>query len=128
MPITVLLADDSDLVRRAIRRLLKDHPKINVLGEAADFTQTMRMIQELQPQIVILDLHMSDSKRIAPGEFRTLLNLGQSRLIAISAWNDAETQALAKSYGAANCLDKPNLGTHLIPAILQLASPSSESG
>jgi DNA-binding NarL/FixJ family response regulator len=55
MPITVLLADDSDLVRRAIRRLLKDHPKINVIGEAADFTQTMRMIQELQPQIVILD-------------------------------------------------------------------------
>jgi DNA-binding NarL/FixJ family response regulator len=127
MPITVLLADDSDLVRRAIRRVLKDHPRISVIGEAADFTQTMRMIQELQPQIVILDLHMSDSKRISPGEFRSLLNLGQARLMAISVWHDMETQALAKSYGAVDCLEKANLGTHLIPAILRLASPSSES-
>jgi DNA-binding NarL/FixJ family response regulator len=127
MPIKVLLADDSDLVRRAIRRLLMDHPEISIVGEATDFAQTIRMIQELQPQIVILDLHMSDSKRITPGEFRSRLNLGQARLMAISVWNDAETQALASSYGAANCLDKANLGTHLIPAILHLASPSPES-
>jgi DNA-binding NarL/FixJ family response regulator len=126
MPITVLLADDSDLVRRAIRRLLMDHPKISIVGEATDFAQTIRMIQELQPQIVILDLHMSDSKRITPGEFRSRLNLGKARLMAISVWNDPETQALANSYGAANCLDKASLGTHLIPAILHLASPSPE--
>ena len=127
MPITVLLADDSELVRRAIRRLLMDHPEINLVGEATDFTETMRMIQELRPQIVILDLHMSDSKRITPGEFRSRLNLGKAQLMAISVWNDPETQALAGSYGAANCLDKANLGTHLIPAILHLAAPSSES-
>ncbi len=127
MPITVLLADDSDLVRSAIRRLLMDHPEISLVGEATDFTETIRMIQELQPQIVILDLHMSDSKRITPGEFRSRLNLGKARLMAISVWNDPETQALAGSYGAANCLDKASLGTHLIPAILHLASPSSES-
>jgi DNA-binding NarL/FixJ family response regulator len=127
MPITVLLADDSDLVRRAIRRLLKGHPKISIVGEATDFAQTMRMIQELQPQVVILDLHMSDSKQITPGEFRSRLNFGQARLMAISVWNDPETQALANSYGATNCLDKANLGTHLIPAILHLSSPSPES-
>jgi two-component system response regulator NreC len=127
MPITVLLADDSELVRRAIRRLLMDHPEINLVGEATDFTETMRMIRELRPQIVILDLHMSDSKRITPGEFRSRLNLGKAQLMAISVWNDPETRALAGSYGAANCLDKASLGTHLIPAILHLASPSSES-
>jgi len=97
MPITVLLADDSDLLRRAIRRLLSSHPVINLVGEATVFTQTIRMIQELQPQIVILDLHMSDSKRITPGEFRSRLNLGKARLMAISVWNDPETQALADS-------------------------------
>lgn len=127
MPITVLLADDSELVRRAIRRLLMNHPEINLVGEATDLTETMRMLQELQPQVVILDLHMSDSRRITPGQFRSQLSLGKAHLMAISVWNDPETQALASSYGAANCLDKANLATHLIPAILQLASPSSAS-
>jgi DNA-binding NarL/FixJ family response regulator len=124
MPITVLLADDSELVRRAIRRLLANHPEINLAGEATDFAQTIRLIQELQPQIVILDLHMSDGTRITPSQFRSQLNLGKARLLAISVWNDEETQFLATSYGAAQCLDKINLGTHLIPAILQLALAS----
>jgi DNA-binding NarL/FixJ family response regulator len=127
MPITVLLADDSELVRRAIRRLLMNRPEINLVGEATDLAQTMRMLQELQPQVVILDLHMSNSRRITPGQFRSQLNLGKAQLMAISVWNDPETQALASSYGAANCLGKANLATHLIPAILQLASPSSAS-
>jgi DNA-binding NarL/FixJ family response regulator len=122
MPITVLLADDSELARRAIRRLLMSHSEINLVGEAADLAQTIRLIQELQPQIVILDLHMSESRAVTPGQFRSQLNLGKVRLVAISVWNDPETQALAGSYGAANCLEKANLGTHLVPAILQLAS------
>jgi DNA-binding NarL/FixJ family response regulator len=126
MPITVLLADDSDLLRRAIGRLLSGHPEISLVGEATDFAQTIRLIQELQPQIVILDLHMSDDKRINPTQFRSQL-LGKARLLAISAWNDEETQSLASSYGAAVCLDKTNLVTQLIPAILQLALPPPES-
>ena len=127
MPITVLLADDSDLVRRAIGRLLSGHSEIILVGEATDFAQTIRLIQELQPQIVILDLHMSDDKRINPAQFRSQLNLGKARLLAISVWNDEETQSLASSYGAAVCLDKTNLATQLIPAILQLALPPPES-
>ena len=122
MPKTVLLADDPELVRRAIRRLLMSHSEINLVGEATDLAQTIRLIQELQRQIVILDLHMSDSRPITPGQFRSQLNLGKARLMAISVWNDPDTQALASSYGAANCLEKANLGTHLVPAILQLAS------
>jgi len=128
MPVTVLLADDSDLVRGAIRRLLADHHEISLLAEATDFAQTVRLVQELQPQVVLLDLHMSDSKRITPAQFRAQLNLGKSRLLAISVWNDEETQSLASSYGAAKCLDKINLGRDLIPAILELALPSSQPG
>jgi len=41
-----------------------------------------------------------------------------SRLLAISIWNDAETKALAASFGAVQLLDKTKLGTELIPAIV----------
>jgi len=114
-------------VHGALRRLLADHPEISLVGEATDFAQTIRMVQQLQPQVVILDLHMSDGKRITPEQFRAQLNLGKSHLLAISVWDDEVTRSLAASYGAARCLDKTNLGSYLIPAILQLASDSSQS-
>jgi two-component system response regulator DevR len=126
MSIKVLLADDSALVRRAIRQLLSDEPQIALIGEATDFAQTIQMIHELQPHLVVLDLHMSDGRRISPPEFKTRVNSASTRVLAISVWNDDESQALAESFGAAKLLDKVNLGTHLIPAIFQLASASSE--
>jgi two-component system response regulator DevR len=126
MAIKVLLADDSELVRRAIRRLLSGQPQIALIGEATDFAQTLEMIHELQPHLVVLDLHMADDRKISPPEFKTRINSGSTRVLAISVWDDDESQALAESFGAAKLLDKVNLGTHLIPAILQLASPSSD--
>ena len=126
MAIKDLLADDSELVRRAIRQLLSDEPQIALIGEATDFAQTIEMIHELQPHLVVLDLHMSGDTRISPPEFKTRVSSASTRVLAISVWNDDESQALAESFGAAKLLDKVNLGTHLIPAIFQLASASSE--
>src|SRR5258705_5567906 len=126
MAIKVLLADDSALVRRAIRQILSDEPQIVLIGEATDFAQTIEMIHELQPHLVVLDLHMSDDRRISPPEFKTRVSSASTRVLAISVWNDDESRALAESFGAARLLDKVNLGTHLIPTIFQLASASSE--
>ncbi len=126
MAIKVLLADDSALVRRAIRQILSDEPQIALIGEATDFAQTIEMIHELQPHLVVLDLHMSDDRRISPPEFKTRVSSASTRVLAISVWNDDESRALAESFGAARLLDKVNLGTHLIPTIFQLASASSE--
>jgi len=125
MSIKVLLADDSALVRSAIRRLLSDQPEILLIGETSDFAQTLQMTHDLRPDIVVLDLHMSDSTLISPEDFRTRLNHGSTRVLAISIWHDDETQALAERFGAAKLLDKVNLGTDLIPTILQLAGPRS---
>jgi len=127
MAIKVLLADDSALVRRAIRQILSDEPQIALIGEATDFAQTIEMIHELQPHLVVLDLHMSDDRRISPPEFKTRVSSASTRVLAISVWNDDESRALAESFGAARLLDKVNLGTHLIAAILQLASAPSQS-
>jgi chemotaxis response regulator CheB len=44
MPIKVLLADDSDVMRSAMRRILEEEPRIVVVGEAATFAKTIQMI------------------------------------------------------------------------------------
>ena len=60
---------------------------------------------------------MPDDSSVSPQEIKSLLNTLGSRLIAISFWNDEDTQALAERFGAVTLLDKMRLATELIPAI-----------
>jgi DNA-binding NarL/FixJ family response regulator len=117
--VKVLLADDSEIVRRGIRQLLAAQIEIEIVGEAADFAQTIRMASELNPQVVILDLHMPDEKNISPQEVKSHLNHG-SQVLVISVWIDEDSRELAESLGAAVFLDKMNLANTLIPTIMQL--------
>ena len=117
MPITVLLTDDEEAVRRSIRRLLDSDPEIHTVGEAVNVQQTIQRLIELKPQIVVLDLRIADNSSVNPQEIKSqLITLG-SRLIAISFWDDSDARALAESLGAATLLDKLTLATELIPAI-----------
>ncbi len=117
--IKVLLADDSEIVRRGIRQLLAAQIEIQIVGEATDFAQTIRMASELNPQVVILDLHMPDEMNISPQEVKAHLNHGPQVLV-ISVWIDEGSRELAESLGAAVFLDKMNLANTLIPTIRQL--------
>jgi DNA-binding NarL/FixJ family response regulator len=125
MPITVLVADDAEVMRRELRRFLADLPSIELVGEAADFAELVRMTRELKPQIVVMDLHMTpDSHERGYQELKSCLNCG-SRLLAISFSNDEGAKTLADRLGAIRLLDKMNLYSELVPAITQVVSRSA---
>jgi len=117
--ITVLLADDSEIVRRAIRQVLATQSEIEIVGEAADFGQTVLMANTLKPQVIVLDLRMPDETKISSQHLKSHLNHG-AHLLAISFSNDDESKKLAENLGAAILLDKMALGETLIPAIREL--------
>ena len=124
--ISVLLADDSSIMRKAIADLLKSDPEIQLMAEAGNFAQTIELISKLRPQVVIMDLHMGDENKVNPTQVKSCLN--GSRLLAIS-WNDSETKMLAKRLGAVTLLDKLNLASELIPAIKQYGNaPEGDIG
>ena len=122
MPIKVLVADHTDIVRRAIYLVLKDKSEIELVGQASDFAQTMQMTTELKPQIVVLDIHMPDRANVKPQDLKSHLSLSGARIVVVSIWNDAETKALAASFGAAGFLDKNELSETLIPTMVSLAA------
>ena len=57
-PITVLLADDHPMFRRGLRALLESMPGIEVVGEAADGNEAVRLAESLHPRLILLDLQM----------------------------------------------------------------------
>jgi chemotaxis response regulator CheB len=115
MAISVLFADTSEIMRKAVARLFESDPEIQLVAEAASFSQAVHLISTMQPQVVVLDIHMDGEKSVTPSFVKS--HLKGSQLLAISFWNDPDTKALAETFGAATLLDKMNLSAELIPAI-----------
>ena len=123
MSIRVLVADDSHLMRSAIRRILEDEPRIVVVGEAATFAKTIQMIGDLKPEVLLLDLHMAEKRAFTPELVKS--QLACVCTLAVSFSNDDEARQLAESYGAVALLDKMQLFTDMIPAIMRCKSERS---
>ncbi len=56
--IRILLTDDHALVRTGIKRLLEDSKQVEIIGEAESGEACIKMVQELQPEIILMDVNM----------------------------------------------------------------------
>ena len=57
--ISIVLADDHQVVRKGLKALLSAETDFNIVGEAGDGLETIRLVEQTHPQILVLDLMMS---------------------------------------------------------------------
>jgi DNA-binding NarL/FixJ family response regulator len=117
MGIKVLLVDGSDVMRSAIRQLLKKELSIEVIGTATSFAVALVLTAALKPDVVLMDPHMPDEREYKPALVKSQILLHTKCVVAISLWNDVDTRTLAETFGAHVLLDKMNLYSELIPSI-----------
>jgi two-component system response regulator NreC len=56
----ILITDDHAIVRTGLRTLLKEEPSMELIGEATGGYQAIKLVQEMKPDILLLDLSMPD--------------------------------------------------------------------
>ena len=115
-----MLADDADFVRSAVRRLLEEEPKIQLLGEAVNFPQTLQMAADLKPNVVLLDLHMPGISGIEL--LRLLRSRGMTRPIFVISGRRDPIQDEALAAGASALLSKPFDDQQLLDLVAQALS------
>lgn len=124
MGVKVLLADDSQVIRQGIRNLFQYHPGIRVVGEAESLDEAVTKSAELLPDVVVLDLHL-----LSGGVTSTQRDsISRMKIVVITFGADASSKTLAQRIGAQAVLDKSDLWTELVPAILKARSKGAGAG
>jgi len=72
-PYRIVIADDHSLFRKGIRRLIQDIPGLEVIGEAGDGLELLKLLKEKPPDLAVVDISMPNLRGIeAAREIRTL--------------------------------------------------------
>lgn len=117
----VLLADDHGIVRRGLRSLLESEPGIEVVGEAADGLEALRLCTEHQPDILILDVAMPRLNGIEVAARAQKFDR-PPRMIMLSMHSDESYVLRALAAGAAAYLLKDATDEDLLPAVRAIAA------
>jgi DNA-binding NarL/FixJ family response regulator len=116
LSIRVLLADDHGVVRKGLRFLLERHPGMEIVGEAADGREAVRLAETLNPEVVVIDIAMPLLNGIEATAQMVKRNpdLG---VIILSMHSDEDYLLSALHAGAKGYLLKDSADVDLAPAI-----------
>jgi len=116
MTITVILADDHAVVRDGLRLLLDAQPDIDVVGDAADGRDVLIKIQQLHPDIVLLDIAMPELNGIEAA-YKIIDLSPETSIIILSMHATTEHIFRALNAGARGYLLKESAGAEVVQAV-----------
>jgi len=122
--IRVMLVDDHEVVRKGLAALLEVEPDLEVVGEAGDGPEAVRLARIFQPQVVVMDVRMPGGSGVeACRELRD--RDPDLQVIMLTSFSDDEALFNSIMAGAAGFVLKQIRGADLVNAIRTVASGQS---
>jgi DNA-binding NarL/FixJ family response regulator len=115
-PITILLADDHTIVRQGLAKVLEAEPSFSIVGEARDGREAVSRVDQLNPDVVIMDISMpllngiEATRQIKKAHPRT-------KIIILSMHSQNRFVSELLTLGASGYLLKDSEGTDVINAV-----------
>jgi two-component system, NarL family, nitrate/nitrite response regulator NarL len=115
----ILIADDNELIRRGLIRILEGQDGVHICGEAADGAQAIELARQLAPDLILLDISMPIKDGL---ETARLLRQEQPQLkiIIMSHHDPAQVSTQQRNSTAHAWVDKGRLAVDLLAAINSL--------
>jgi DNA-binding NarL/FixJ family response regulator len=114
--INILLVDDHGIVRQGVKLILENEPTFKVVGEAGDADEAIAKAASLQPDIVVMDLHLAGTDGIEASR-RILSAHTATKIIVLSAETSPDIVNRALQAGVFGYVEKSSAGDELIRAI-----------
>jgi DNA-binding NarL/FixJ family response regulator len=119
-PITVLLADDNQVVREEFRKLLELEDDLEVVGEAINGLQALDLAQNLRPALVLMDVTMPGILNGLQATRQILKVAPATKVLMLSAYNDEVYVEEAINSGAMGYLVKQTSADNVCLAIREI--------
>jgi DNA-binding NarL/FixJ family response regulator len=119
MPLRILIADDNQRLRRGVADILASVTDWTVCGEASDGEEAIRIAQQLQPDLILLDISMPGMNGL---DVAPILRekAPAAKILIMSQHDPALLLPRVLKAGAQACVDKSRLGTDLVKTIQTL--------
>ena len=116
----ILIADDHDLIRKGLRRLIEEHPGWEVCAEARSGREAVDQCVQLQPDVIVIDVSMPDLNGLeATRQVRK--SCPKTEVLVITHHDSDEMAAEGMDAGARGYVLKSDSDTDLVHAVEALA-------
>jgi len=119
--ITVLLVDDHSLVRRGFRRMLEDESDMEVVGEASDGEEAVKLARTLHPRVIVMDCALPQTNGLQATR-QIMKDLPETAVLMLSMHSENTWVRQATEAGAQGYILKSALDLDLAPAIRKVAA------
>lgn len=118
---TIVLADDHQILRQGLRKLLEDEDELHVVGETGDGIEATELVEKLKPDILVVDMVMPGLNGL--DVIRTVKQRSEkTRIIVLSMHANEAYVVEALRQGASGYLLKESSSTELIRAIQEVVA------
>lgn len=119
--IRIILADDHPIVRRGLRLTIEADPQLTVLAEANDGVEALKLIQELTPDIAVLDIDMPNLDGFGVAREAERMRLA-TKLVFLTLHGEADLFYAALDLGVKGYLLKDSAVTDIVNGIKAVAA------
>lgn len=119
--VNIVLADDHHLVRQGVRALLETEPDFHIVGEAGDGLETVRLVQSLQPDVLIVDIRMPGLNGLEVTR-KVTQRSRQTRVVILSMYGHEGYLLEAMRNGAAGYILKDSTASELVQAVREVSA------
>jgi two-component system response regulator NreC len=122
----VLLADDNDSFRSLLTSFLGSHDGVEVVGDAADGLEAVRLAEYLKPDLVLMDLEMPIKDGFeATREIKR--RWPKTRVVILSVYSSEVYRRAARDFGADGFIDKNSMKDALVALLMEEQARRAEA-